>query len=201
MISKLTNKVASYVNPKNLKNISDQRIAEGFLWGVPAVVVPLRQSLDKDRQGDERKELRYRDIITYTLGPLSYFAGEGAAKSFLNNTRVKALNSLGNKSKIAASMGIGMLCFMSWATFGAVKLAKYLVNRDKEKTEAKNDENPFEKAALDTQENPVKKTMTSIELHTPDKENPYYLYNYSQSQSFGNNDPFGRFRRKTRQYG
>ncbi len=194
---KLVSSVASLINPKNLRNISDQKIAEGFLWGVPAVVVPFRQYLDKDRTNGDSKELRYRDLITYTAGPISYFAGEFCASKFLENTKIKPLKNLGKKAKIAISMGTGMTLFMVWATYGAVNLAKALVNHKKP-------ENPFEspgildkKTGPDNSTKPVEEIGTSFTFRTADKDNPYYLYHFTKySQSFGsfkNKDPFEKF--------
>lgn len=194
--------ITNYITPQkignNLKNISDQKITEGILWGVPTAIVPFRQYLDKDRTNGESKELRYRDIITYTAGPASYFAGEIGVSKFLEKTNLKPLKNLGKKAKKAMSIGVGMALFMGWATYGAVNLAKKLVKHDKLKTKENIEENPFKQADFkDSKAEPVEKKESSFVIQTPDEKNPYYVFSINKySQSFGENDPFKRFRTK-----
>lgn len=171
---------------RNIKKIPDQRIAEAFLWGVPAVVVPCRQYLDKDRTNGDSKELRYRDIITYTAGPLSYFAGEIGMSRFIKKAGIKPLKNLSEKGKKIVSISTGMLLYMGWATYGAVHLAKKLV-KHKKKPEVQKPENPFETTPKNLK--PVSKSETILALRTPDELNPYYLLGMSNyTQSFGKKD-------------
>ncbi len=179
---------------KNVQKIPDQRLAEGFLWGVPAIVVPCRQYLDKDRTNGDSKELRYRDIITYTAGPISYFAGEIGASKFLNKTSIKPLKDLSNKGKKIFSISTGMLFYMGWATYGAVNLAKKLVkHKKKPENQGLQVENPFGKQPENLKA--ISKTDTILAIRTSDKSNPNYLFGISNyTQSFGSKDRFLSFK-------
>lgn len=191
-LSKVTNLISPQKINQSLNKVPDQKIAEVILWGIPTAVVPFRQFLDKDRTNGDSKELQYRDIITYTAGPASYFAGEYGARKFLEKTAIKPLKNLCGKAKKAAAIATGMALFMGWATYGAVNLAKSLV-KYKKNDKSNKPKNPFEVDSSKNMET-VKETGTTFTIKTPDEQNPYYLYSFSKySQSFGNKDPFKRF--------
>jgi len=206
-LTNVANKAIRHIKPGNvrqgLKEIPDQKIAEGILWGIPAAVVPFRQKLDNDRTNGESKELQYRDVITYTAGPVSYFAGEYGVRKLIEKTKIPAIQNMAPTAKKVASIGTGMALFMGWATYGAIKLAKKLVKHKKEEDNSfKNAENIKPIKSFNSEEvakgnTPAEETSTTFLIKTTDKSNPYYLHSLRhQSQSFGNKDIFARFRKQ-----
>ncbi len=147
------NNITKPIKPviKNLsnkaKNISDEKITEGLLWGVPAAIIPFsRKKIDKDRTNGASKELMYRDLITYTAGPTSYYAGKHFTDKFIKKSNIKSLNNINPKIRKAASVSSGMTLFMVWATYGAVKLAKKLAHTQKDANTVEKPENKFKRA-------------------------------------------------------
>lgn len=128
------NKVLNQIFNK-LKKIEAKDVDSLFVWWAPAIVIPItRFFIDKENSPSEKKELLFRDLMTYALGGLTFFGGKKImTKAFNLPVAPKVVKNIPKNIKDIASLATGSAVYLSWCTLGAVKFGKLIANDKNQK--------------------------------------------------------------------